>query len=165
MPPALAPSSGKSLKTCGEISTRKVLSFPGVPPGLLEGDCPTEFEPFHPLSECAYGLSTLQSIEQPLMAVGLRDDELRGFLLLEPPHVMLKMALELSDGTGPGKIDDREPSGLREFRARNWIFRARRSDAGLRRASLGGVFPGGVPLAEASLLTHVFSSSSTRLPR
>ena len=75
----LARSSGKSLKARGEISTRKVLSYPEVPPRPLEGDSPTKFEPFHPLSDCGYGLSTLQSIEQPLMAVGIRGDDLRVF--------------------------------------------------------------------------------------
>jgi hypothetical protein len=48
----------------------------------------------------------LQSIEQLPIAVGIGDDA----LLLELPHEMPEMALELSDGAGAEKVDDLPPA-------------------------------------------------------
>jgi hypothetical protein len=51
------------------------MSFPEASLRLFEGDSFAALELFHSLTDRGYGLGTLQSVEQRLIAVGILDDK------------------------------------------------------------------------------------------
>lgn len=96
----------RSSNACGVTSTRKAM-FPSKSPfGLFEWNGLTTLGLFSAAADGSNGLCTFEAVEHELIALGILHDECgpaiysqneRSLLFLEVPHILLDVALEVTE--------------------------------------------------------------------